>query len=170
MERELYGRVAWIQLASISSPDQVISEIAAGLGLADVAPEQLPGELAGMLGGAPALLVLDDSGSMDDSDDRRLVVMAALAFAGALEDGDQIMIAGLNELASTNTGPRFVSPRDLLPGRDGAEGTRPIASELLGRLGRHEGQTPCGPALERARSILNTMASSGAPQTVSPSD
>jgi hypothetical protein len=112
------------------------------------------------------LIVLDDSGSMDESDPRRLVVMAALSFAGALEDGDQIMIAGLNELASENVGPRFVSPRELLAGRDGAEGTHPLARELLARMGSHAGQTPCGPAMERARSILNAMASAGAPQTL----
>lgn len=113
------------------------------------------------------LLVLDDSGSMDDSDPRRLVEMAALAFAGALEDGDQVMLVGLNELASGEvTGPRFVSPRELLEGRDGPEGTRRLASERVDRLGQHEGQTPCRDALERARSILNAMASAGAPQTL----
>lgn len=133
--------------------------------------------LSGSLAAAPAsaqqasygqyLLVLDDSGSMDDSDPRRLVEMAALAFAGALEDGDQVMLAGLNELASGEvTGPRFVSPRELLEGRDGPEGTRRLSSERVTRLGQHEGQTPCRDALERARSILNAMASAGAPQTL----
>ena len=113
------------------------------------------------------LLVIDDSGSMDQSDPRRLVEMAALAFAGALEDGDQVMLAGLNELASGElTGPAFVSPRELLPDRDGAEAERPIGGGHLERIALHHGQTPCHDALERARSILNSMASAGAPQTL----
>lgn len=113
------------------------------------------------------LLVLDDSGSMEQSDPRGLVVMAALAFAGALEDGDQVMIAGLNELASGRVeGPRFVSPRELLAGRDGPEGTRALDPQLLERLGRRGGQTPCREALSRARSILDAMASAGVPQTL----
>src|SRR5690606_372056 len=112
------------------------------------------------------LLVLDDSGSMDQSDPRRLVVMAALAFAGALEDGDQVMMAGLNELASGTGGPRFVSPSELLAGRDGAEGAASIAEDRIGSVARHQGGTPCRAALERARSLLNSMASAGAPQTL----
>lgn len=113
------------------------------------------------------LLVLDDSGSMDRSDPRRLVVMAALALAAALEDGDQVMIAGLNELASGEvSGPRFVSPGELLRGREGEEGARALATETTAHLARHAGQTPCREALDRARSILNAMASAGAPQTL----
>lgn len=110
------------------------------------------------------LLVLDDSGSMDQSDPRRLVVMAALAFAGALEDGDQVMMVGLNELAGGSFGPRFVSPRELLAGRDGPEGA--AALPPLGSVAEHRGGTPCRAALERARSLLNSMASAGAPQTL----
>lgn len=109
------------------------------------------------------LLVLDDSGSMDQSDPRRLVEMAALGFVGALEDGDQVMLAGLNELASGSLGPTFRSPREILEGRDGPEGARTIGSE---HLETHEGQTPCHDALEHARRILNAMASAGAPQTL----
>lgn len=113
------------------------------------------------------LLVLDDSGSMDQSDPRRLVVMAALSFVGALEDGDQVMLAGLNELASGRvTGPRFVSPRELLARRDGPEAALPVDPASIESLARHEGPTPCRDALERARSILNAMASAGAPQTL----
>ncbi len=109
------------------------------------------------------LLVLDDSGSMNQSDPRRLVEMAALAFVGALEDGDQVMLAGLNELAEGAPAMGFVSPREILAGRDGEEAIRPIGSESLDR---HEGQTPCRAALERARTELNAMASGGAPQTL----
>ena len=113
------------------------------------------------------LVVLDDSGSMDQSDPDRLVVMAALALGAALEDGDQVMLVGLNELASGGvTGPAFVSPRELLPGRDAAEGTRQLRSDGVTRLGRHQGQTPCREALARARTILESVASSGAPQTL----
>lgn len=129
---------------------------------------------AGIAAAAPAaaqqptygqyLLVLDDSGSMDQSDPRRLVVMAALAFAGALEDGDQVMMAGLNELASGSGGPRFVSPSELLRGRDGAEGGAAIPA--VGVVAQHQGGTPCRDALERARTLLNSMASAGAPQTL----
>ncbi len=110
------------------------------------------------------LLVLDDSGSMDQSDPTRLVEMAALAFVGALEDGDQVMLAGLNELASgAVAGPSFRSPREVLEGRDGAEGARPIG---VPNLERHDGATPCRDALTRARSILESMSAAGAPQTL----
>ncbi|MGE3629719.1 MAG: hypothetical protein AB7P00_07380 [Sandaracinaceae bacterium] len=109
------------------------------------------------------LLVLDDSGSMEESDPRRLVEMAALAFAGALEDGDQVMIAGLGELAAGGVPARFQSPRELLAGRDGPEGVSPIGEA---RLEHHEGQTPCAAGLAEARRLLNAMSSSGAPQTL----
>lgn len=110
------------------------------------------------------LLVLDDSGSMDRSDPRRLVEMAALSFVGALEDGDQVMLAGLNELASGEVGgPAFRSPREVLEGRDGPEGARPVGQT---NLEQHEGQTPCRDALARARTILESMATAGAPQTL----
>ena len=110
------------------------------------------------------LLVLDDSGSMDRSDPRRLVEMAALSFVGALEDGDQVMLVGLNELAGGQVaGPNFRSPREVLEGRDGPERTRAIQ---LAHLERHEGQTPCRDALSRARTILESMSTAGAPQTL----
>ena len=113
------------------------------------------------------LVVLDDSGSMDQSDPERLAVMAALALGAALEDSDQLMLVGLNELGSGEvTGAAFVSPRELLPGRDGAEGPRPLRTDRVTRLGRHQGQTPCRDALARARTILESVASSGAPQTL----
>ena len=113
------------------------------------------------------LVVLDDSGSMDRSDERRLVVMASLALAAGLEDGDQVMLVGLNELASGEvSGPAFRSPRELLPRRDGPEGALPVASPRATRIGTHDGQTPCRAALERGRSILEAVASAGAPQTL----
>jgi hypothetical protein len=113
------------------------------------------------------LVVIDDSGSMDESDPQRLAVLASMALAGALEDGDQVMLAGLNELASGSIpGPRFVSPRDLLPDRDGAEGTTALDGERAARIGTHGGGTPCHEALEHARTILEASASAGAPQTL----
>jgi len=113
------------------------------------------------------LVVIDDSGSMNDNDPRRLVVMASLALAGALEDGDQVMLVGLNELASGEvSGPSFVSPSELLAGRDGAQGSRRVSGGRVTRLEQHDGQTPCRGALDRARSILNAVASAGAPQTL----
>ncbi|AKF05130.1 VWA domain-containing protein [Sandaracinus amylolyticus] len=112
------------------------------------------------------LVVLDDSGSMDASDPRRLAPLAALALAAALEDGDQVMLVGLNELASgAITSPRFVSPRELLPDR-AQEGARAIAGDRVQRLEQHEGQTPCRAALEAARALLEPAASAGAPQTL----
>jgi predicted ATPase/Tfp pilus assembly protein PilF len=60
-QESLDGRVAWIQLASIASDDQVQAEVASGIGLADVPEERLPAELSETLGSAPALLVLDDA-------------------------------------------------------------------------------------------------------------
>lgn len=113
------------------------------------------------------LVVIDDSGSMDRSDPRRLVEMASMALAAALEDGDQVMLVGLNELASGEvSGPRFVSPRELLPQRAGAEGVEPLPGDRAARLGQHAGETPCRAALDRAREILNAVASAGAPQTL----
>lgn len=113
------------------------------------------------------LVVLDDSGSMDRSDPSRLVVMASMALAAVLEDGDQVMLVGLNELASGDiAGPAFRSPRELLPGRDGAAERQTLGGERPERIGTHDGGTPCGPALERARAILNAVANSGAPQTL----
>jgi hypothetical protein len=113
------------------------------------------------------LVVIDDSGSMDESDPRRLAVLASMALAGALEDGDQVMLAGLNELASgAITSPRFVSPRELLANRDGAEGTVALEGERATRIGTHGGTTPCHDALEHARTLLEASASAGAPQTL----
>jgi hypothetical protein len=111
------------------------------------------------------LVVIDDSGSMDDSDPRRLTVMASLAMAGALEDGDQVMLVGLNELAAGTTA-NFVSPRLLLAERDGAEAVVAPSSERFTRLGEHHGETPCRAALAAAQTLLQSAASSGAPQTL----
>jgi len=113
------------------------------------------------------LVVIDDSGSMDHSDPRRLAVLASLALTACLEDGDQVMLAGLNELAAGDSRSwGFVSPRELLPARDAEEGIRTIPGEWLTRLGIHHGETPCRAALERARMILESVASAGAPQTL----
>jgi predicted ATPase len=61
VEPGLDGRVAWIELAAIESREQVLPEVASGLGLADVPPELLGRELATTLGAGPALVVLDDA-------------------------------------------------------------------------------------------------------------
>jgi predicted ATPase len=53
------GRVAWIALAPVGSVDQVLAEIASGVGLADVPDHRLEAELVTTLGSAPALIVLD---------------------------------------------------------------------------------------------------------------
>ena len=111
------------------------------------------------------LVVIDDSGSMDGSDPRRLTVMASLAMAGALEDGDQVMLVGLNELAAGTTAS-FVSPRLLLAERDGAEAVVPPSADRFARLGEHHGETPCRAALAAAQTLLQSVASSGAPQTL----
>lgn len=113
------------------------------------------------------LVVLDDSGSMDQTDARRLVVMASLALTAGLEDGDQVMLVGLNELASGEvSGPAFRSPRELLPQRDGPEAALPVSIPRATRIGTHQGQTPCRSALARAQTILESVASAGAPQTL----
>jgi len=113
------------------------------------------------------LLVLDDSGSMNQSDPQRLVLMAALAFVAGLDDADQAMVVGLGELASGEIrGPEFRSPRQLLPRRDGPEGARPLDAPWLTRLANRNGQTPCRAALARARAIFEAVASAGAPQTL----
>lgn len=112
------------------------------------------------------LIVVDDSGSMDGSDPRRLVMLASLALAAALSDGDQVMIAGLNELADPNSSPEFVSPRELLAERDGSEGERALAGAKFERMARHRGLTPCKQALDRAAQLLEQVASAGTPQTL----
>lgn len=113
------------------------------------------------------LVVLDDSGSMERSDPDRLVVMAGAALTAALDESDQVMLVGLNELASgAVNGPRFRSPSQLLEGRDGDEGERALTEQTFARLAAFDGQTPCGQALARARAILNDVASAGAPQTL----
>src|SRR5688572_28028037 len=45
------------------------------------------------------LIEIADSGSMDGSDPDRLVMLASLALVASLGDADQVMVAGLNELA-----------------------------------------------------------------------
>lgn len=113
------------------------------------------------------LVILDDSGSMERSDPDRLVVMAGAALTAALDESDQVMLVGLNELASgAVNGPRFRSPSQLLEGRDGDEGDRALTDQTFARLAAFDGQTPCGQALDRARAILNDVASAGAPQTL----
>jgi hypothetical protein len=116
------------------------------------------------------LIVIDDSGSMDASDPDRLVMLASLAFVASLGDADQVMIAGLNELASSSSHDpnalRFVSPRELLAERDAAEGERTLAGPAMERMARHRGATPCKRALDRAAEILESVASAGAPQTL----
>lgn len=112
------------------------------------------------------LIVVDDSGSMDASDPRRLVMLASLALGAALSDGDQVMIAGLNELADPRSDPKFVSPRELLAERDGSEGERALAGAQFETMARHRGATPCKAALDRAATLLEQAASAGTPQTL----
>jgi hypothetical protein len=112
------------------------------------------------------LIVIDDSGSMDISDPERRVMLASLALVEALGDADQVMIVGLNELASGKTTPKFVSPRELLRERDGAEGKRELSDPRFVAMARHQGATPCKGALARAKTILESAAGSGTPQTL----
>jgi hypothetical protein len=113
------------------------------------------------------LIVIDDSGSMDQSDPDRLVMLASLAFVASLGDADQVMIAGLNELANGEPNAfRFVSPRELLAERDAAEGERTLAGPVFERMARHRGATPCKRALDRSAQILESVAAAGAPQTL----
>jgi len=113
------------------------------------------------------LVVIDDSGSMQANDPKRLVMLASLALGAGLSDADQIMIAGLNELSEGQTvAPRFVSPRELLAQRDGSEGPRILAGPEFERMAVQRGGTPCAKALDRAAAILEAVASAGAPQTL----
>jgi predicted ATPase/Tfp pilus assembly protein PilF len=85
----LDGRVAWIQLAAIESRDQVLPELASGIGLADVPSDRLREEAAATLGAAPTLLVLDDAEHVIDG-----VRDLAQALAG---------VPGLHVLVTTTT-------------------------------------------------------------------
>jgi hypothetical protein len=111
------------------------------------------------------LVIVDDSGSMDASDPRRLVMLASLSLGAALSDADQVMIVGLNELAAGGT-PKFISPRELLTERDGDEGERALAGARFEPMARHRGATPCKEALDRAATLLEQVASAGTPQTL----
>lgn len=113
------------------------------------------------------LIVLDDSGSMDGSDPDRRVMLASLALVEALGDADQVMIVGLNELAAGGTGQwQFMAPRELLRERDAAEGTRELVGPRFDAMARHQGATPCKAALAQAKTILESVAGSGTPQTL----
>ncbi|MFO7565499.1 MAG: hypothetical protein R6X02_22850 [Enhygromyxa sp.] len=112
------------------------------------------------------LVVVDDSGSMDSNDPRRLVMLASLALGAALSDADQVMIAGLNQLADPSSDLEFISPRELLADRDGSEGERALAGARFEQMARHRGATPCKQALDRAAALLEQVASAGAPQTL----
>lgn len=112
------------------------------------------------------LIIVDDSGSMDASDPRRLVMLASLALGAALSDGDQVMVAGLNQLADARSNPKFISPRELLTERDGNEGERALAGAQFEAMARHRGATPCKEALDRAATLLEQVASAGTPQTL----
>lgn len=139
-----------------------LATVVASLGLAAAAARAQPRASYGQY-----LVVVDDSGSMDQSDPRRLVVMASLALAGALDDSDQVMLVGLNEIAGGGAlVPSFVSPRELLQGRDGPDGARPVTGPRPAQLAQHRGQTPCRQALTIARDLLNGVSRAGAPQTL----
>jgi hypothetical protein len=113
------------------------------------------------------LVVIDDSGSMNGSDPNRLAVLASLALTAGLGDADQVMLVGLNELATGERDAlRFVSPRELLTERDTAEGERALAGGRIDRLATHSGGTPCKRALARAKEILVSAAPAGVPQTL----
>ncbi len=113
------------------------------------------------------LVVVDDSTSMDGNDPRRLVMLASLALGASLSDADQVMIVGLNDLADGElSGPKFISPRELLSDRDGSEGERPLTGTRFEQMARHHGGTPCKQALDRAATILEQVASAGTPQTL----
>jgi hypothetical protein len=112
------------------------------------------------------LIVIDDSGSMDVSDPERRVVLASLALVEALGDADQVMIVGLNELARGTSTPKFASPRELLRDRDGTEGKRELDDPRFDAMTRHHGATPCKEALAKAKTILESAAGSGTPQTL----
>lgn len=116
------------------------------------------------------LIVIDDSGSMNDSDPDRLVVMASLSLAAALGERDQVMIVGLNQLAQLASGDvdglQFAAPTELLADRDGPEGARSLTDPRIEAMTRHSGGTPCRRALAGAKTILESVSSAGAPQTL----
>ena len=106
------GRVAWIGLAAIRSDEQVASELASGVGLADVPAERLAADLRETLGGAPALVVLDDAEHVIDG-----VRDVANALAG---------IPGLRLLVTTTTPlacaeERVIAVEPLAPPADDAD-------------------------------------------------
>ena len=112
------------------------------------------------------LVLIDDSGSMNQSDPDRLVMLASLSLAAGLGDADQIMVVGLNELARGEvSGPRFISPGQLLAERDGAEGARTLAqTPELEHMARHQGGTPCRQASTWPRPCSRASPGPGPPR------
>ena len=103
------GRVAWIQLAPITD-DQVLSEIATGVGLGDVAAERLSEELSAMLGMSPALVVLDDAEGVLDG-------VRAAADRLAPIDGLRLLVTTTTPLARADEAVIVLDPLDA-PGDD----------------------------------------------------
>ena len=99
-------RVAWIDLAAIGSDDQVVSELASRIGLADVPPDRLRAELAATLGAAPALVVLDDAEHVLDGVRSAVDILAAV-------DGVRTLVTTTTPLGWPDEAVISVDPLDL---------------------------------------------------------
>jgi predicted ATPase len=99
------GRVAWIALASIAADDQVATELASGIGLADVPADRLREEIATTLGAAPALIILDDAEHVIGG-----VRAAAVLVAGI--DGVHLLVTTTTPLARPDEAVIAVDPLD----------------------------------------------------------
>ena len=106
------GRVAWIGLAAIRSDEQVASELASGVGLADVPAERLAADLRETLGGAPALVVLDDAEHVIDG--VRDVVNALAGIPGL-----RLLVTTTTPLACAEE--RVIAVEPLAPPADDAD-------------------------------------------------
>jgi len=96
------GRVAWIELAPITE-DQILAEIASGVGLGDVAAERLTDELAATLGASPSLVVLDDAEGV-------LNGVRAAADRLAPIDGVRLLVTTTTPLARTDEAVIVLDP------------------------------------------------------------
>lgn len=109
---------------------------------------------------AQFVFVIDDSGSMKETDPDRLAVFAARSLVSMLDDRDEVSVVRLN-------GPREgASPAPIEPLRQNRrqmEGLLALDGEIAGYKGQN---TPCRSALQAVRRLLENAYRPGVAQVV----
>jgi hypothetical protein len=104
---------------------------------------------------AQFVFVIDDSGSMLATDPNRLATFAVRSLLSMLEDQDEATVVGLNQAKNPDLAP-------LIDNRAALE----AHLDLLGRAYERDAGTPCRPALNRVRDLLNLHATPDVTQVV----